>query len=147
MPMDKWDPVDDLIKLRNRFNDLFDRSFRDQLPGSGVGRAYWAPPVDFFETEDGLVLEAELPGMDRQDIDIEVNSGQLVIRGERSTPFQMEQAAFHRVERQHGPFKRIVDLPASVDPTRIEATYESGLLCIVIPFLEPKGRKIEVQTK
>lgn len=145
--MDKWDPVEDLIKLRNRFNELFDRSFRDQLPGTGVGREYWNPPVDFYETEDSLILEAELPGLNRNDIDIEINGGQLIIRGERTNPFQMEQAAFHRVERQHGPFKRIVELPASVDPARIEATYESGLLMVVIPFLEPKGRKIEVQAK
>jgi HSP20 family protein len=147
MPIDKWDPLQDLIGLRQRFLELVDRSFRQDMLGQGVGPLEaWIPPADFMERDNELVLTMEIPGVDQKDIEIRFDGNQVTVRGERSATFGTSQAAVHRMERQHGPFRRVFDLPVPVDPEKIEARYESGVLTIRMPVRSPmKERKIPVE--
>lgn len=134
MSMGKWDPFQDLIHLRNRFMELVDRSFMDEVLGEGVGREAWHPPVDFFQGEHQLVLNVEIAGVDEKAIEIELNGSQIVIRGDRPTAFNNGEAVVHRLERQHGPFRRVLELPVPVDPDGIEALYDAGVLTVTLPI-------------
>jgi HSP20 family protein len=146
-PIDSWDPLQDLISIRNRFMELIDRSFRDEILGEGVGVDAWAPQVDFYQTEKTLVLQAEIPGMERKNIEISFAGDRLTIKGDRAATFSTGQAAVHRLERQHGPFRRVIDLPVSIDAERIEATYEAGVLTIAMPIVaRTKEKKIRIHT-
>jgi HSP20 family protein len=148
MTIEKWDPMRDLITIRNRFMELLDRSFQNELVGDKIGAEFWIPPVDFYEGDDEVVVQVELPGVHRRDIEIAVNGNQLVIKGERSTADRFDQAAFHRMERQHGPFKRVLELPVPVDSERIEANYQDGVLVVVLPVhSHSKKKKIKVSAK
>lgn len=134
MPREKWDPFQDLLNIRNRFMELVDRSFREELLVEGVGPESWAPVADFYATEEGLVLELEIPGMNREDIEINFQGKQLIIRGYRSLTFAAGQATVHRMERRHGPFRRVLEIPMAIDANRIQAHYTDGVLTVNLPY-------------
>ncbi len=148
MPMEKWDPFQEFLKLRNIFNELFERSFREHSLGEDVGPDYWTPPVDVYDNEDEMVIHMEIPGVNREEIDIEFSGGKLVIKGERLPTCGKGQAEYHRIERQHGPFRRIVDLPVPVKTENVQARYEHGVLTIVLPtHQKTKAKKIPINAK
>jgi HSP20 family protein len=97
------------------------------------------PRVDVYEKEGYLVVKAELPGMKKEEIEVELEEGDLVIKGERKA----EQEAFYRMERFYGRFYRRIPLPAEVKPEEIKATYKEGILEVHIPV--PKADKLEVK--
>ena len=117
----RWDPLRDLLALQERFERLAD-----------AGASGWTPPVDLYETADRFVLTAELPGLTREDIDIQVHDGTLTLQGRRKeAPVPCEQ--YHRVERGHGAFARRFALPSAVAADHITADFRDGVLTIVIP--------------
>ena len=121
MAFARWDPLRDLLALQERFERLGD-----------AGAAGWIPPVDVYETADRFVLTAELPGLTREDIDIQFHDGTLVLQGRRrEAPVPCEQ--YHRVERGHGKFTRRFALPSAVDAGRITADFREGILSITVP--------------
>ncbi len=119
----------------------------DTLFGGSLGQAsdLWAPPVDVEETADEIVLTAELPGVNRDAIDIEMEDGVLTIQGEKKDERKEEGAQGLLYERRWGSFTRRFTLPRAVDSARITAQYENGILSIRVPKAEEaKGRKIEI---
>jgi HSP20 family protein len=145
MPKDKRDPLQDLIGLRNRFMELVDRSFQGEFSSNAVGHHHWAPPVDFYENERELVIQIEIAGIDRDSIEIEFNGNQITIKGDRPVTFKPGEAVCHRLERQHGQFRRELTLPVAVSAEKIEATYDAGVLMVVLPIKSlTKERKIKV---
>ena len=107
----------------------------------------WVPPVDVAEVQDRIIVRAELPGMKREDIQIEFENGLLTIRGERKLEKDNAGLSYHRVERQYGNFIRTFTLPRTVDPERITASYKDGVLELDVPKKEeakPKQIRIEV---
>jgi len=148
MPMDKWDPFQEFLKLRNIFNELFERSFREHSLGEELGPDFWMPPVDIFDDQEKVAIQMEIPGVNREDIDIEFSEGKLLIKGERLPTYGKGQADYHRIERRHGPFKRIVDLPVPVETEKIEARYENGVLTILLPVrADARAKKIPINVK
>ena len=148
MPMDKWDPFQEFLKLRNIFNELFERSFREHGLGEDVDPDFWKPPVDIYDSQDELVIQMEVPGVNRDEIDIEFSGSALIVKGERLPSFGKGQAEYHRIERQHGPFKRVIELPMPVDTDKIKATYNFGVLSIVLPIhSDSKAKKIPINVK
>jgi len=148
MPMDKWDPFQEFLKLRNIFNELFERSFREHTLGEEVGPDFWMPPVDIYDDQDHVSIKMEIPGVVRDDIDIEFSGGKLVIKGERLPTYGKGQAEYHRIERQHGPFRRVIDLPIPVETEKISARYDQGVLSIVLPIRsDAKVKKIPINVK
>jgi HSP20 family protein len=108
----------------------------------------WMPPVDIYSTgEHELVIKAEIPGMERDGIDIRVENFTLTIRGEKKTEQAVKDEQFHRVERSYGTFTRSFALPHTVDSARVEAQYKDGVLTVRLPLREdakPKQIKVNV---
>ena len=108
----------------------------------------WAPAVDIFETENELLLKADLPGIEMKDIDIQLENGTLALRGERKFESEKKEGGFHRVERSYGSFARYFTLPDTVDPEHVKAEYKNGVLTVKLPKKElAKPRQIKVEVK
>ena len=99
---------------------------------SGHEASGWTPPVDIFETAEAYVVTAELPGLQRSDIDIRYHDGQLTLQGTRRTP-DVPCERYHRVERGHGGFIRRFSLPSTIDATAIAADLKDGVLTVTVP--------------
>jgi len=128
----RWDPLRDLLAIQQRL-DRF-----------APGPAGWQPPVDLYETADAYVLTAEIPGVDRDDIDIQTGDGRLTLSGTRRER-SMTCEQFHRIERGHGSFQRSFQLPLPIDPAAVTADLKDGVLTIRCPKLPgPTTRRITI---
>jgi HSP20 family protein len=139
----------ELNTLQTEMNRLFNTFFDEGGNGQGRGQAgrRWAPAVDLFEREDSLVLKADLPGLDEDDVQIEVRDNVLTISGERRADFEGTDNGYYRVERAFGTFSRSLTLPEGVDADKIQASFDTGVLEITIPKPEQrKPRRIEIGT-
>ena len=148
MALVRWDPARELDALQGDMNRLFDSFFgrREDTPAGGYGSRRWIPPMDLVETEDHLVLRADLPGMERDDIGIEVKEGVLTVSGERKAQHEGKREGYHRVERSFGRFARSLELPKGVEAENIEASFERGVLEVRMPKpAERKPTRIEIQ--
>jgi HSP20 family protein len=104
----------------------------------------WVPPVDIKETENELVVKADIPDVDLKDIDVRLENGTLTIRGERKFE-KADGGGWHRVERAYGTFERVFTLPETVDPDAVKADYKNGTLTLTLPKKEiAKPRQIKV---
>ena len=134
----------ELERLRERLNALVERAFvaADFGASEGVAPGSWSPPVDLFETAEAYVLLAEVPGVERSDLDLSVEGRRLVLTGRRRPP--EDGGNFHRMERHHGPFRRVFDLDHDLDPDEIEAKLETGVLTIRVAKRDRVRRRVEV---
>ncbi len=150
MSLVRWEPFRDLLSLQERMNRFYDQSLRTAATPSEEQLGTWAPSVDIYETEKEIVLRADLPGIKLEDVDIRVENNVLTVRGERKFEKDVKQDSYHRVERVYGSFARTFTLPNTVNAEKIHATYEQGVLQILMPKREearPKQIKIEVNQK
>ena len=145
MELVRWEPFEGLNKIQFRINDLFDetlgRSRAQQTFTAGVCN----PPVDILESKDAYLIRAELPGMKKEDFNVEVNDGNLTLSGERKLEEPATGVEYHRVERVAGKFSRSFYLPQTVKQDGIKATYRDGILEVHVPKAEEaKPRQITV---
>ena len=142
----RLDPFRGLNSLQDQVNRLFDETFsRGRSGESEMGT--WAPAVDIYETEQELVLKADLPEVNQQEIDIRIENNMLTIRGERKFHNEVSQDNYLRVERAYGPFTRSFSLPNTINTEAIKADYHNGVLSIRMPKREesrPKQIRIGV---
>jgi HSP20 family protein len=129
----------------------FDRLFREAFsPVFGEGELStrtWAPPVDIYETDENLVLKAELPGINPDSVEIRVEDNTLYLKGERKFEKEVKEQNYHRVERSYGAFTRTFSLPGSIDADKVAANFKDGVLTLTMPKKEeakPKTIKINV---
>jgi len=148
MSIIRWEPLRDLVFTHDHFNQLFNetfaRAFGDQKE---VSLRTWVPPVDICETEDSLVLKAELPGIKSDDVEIRVEDNTLYLKGERKFEKEVKDENFHQGERSYGSFSRSFSLPSSIDSDKVKAEYQNGILTLTMPKREeakPKTIKIDV---
>ena len=140
----KYDPFREVRSLQDEVNRLFTSAYRGENREDMTGVA-WYPKVDVFENTDTLVLEAELPGMTRDDFELSFENNVLTLKGERRFAKKDERDNYHRVERAYGAFTRSFTLPPTVTPEGAKAEIGDGLLRISLPKREEtKARKIEV---
>ena len=149
MAIVRWDPFQDLISLQERMNRLFEQTL-DHSRGEreGMVAGTWAPAVDIYETPDSIVLQAELPGLSKDDIDIQVRDNVLTLKGERRSEKEVKEGNYLRVERAYGGFQRAFTLQAAVQADKIRAVFKDGVLDVSIPKVEeakPKQIKIDVK--
>ena len=105
----------------------------------------WVPPVDIKETENELILKADIPDVELKDIDVRMENGTVTIRGERKFEGTQNGGGWHRVERSYGTFERLFSLPETVDPDAVKADYKNGTLTLTLPKKEiAKPRQIKV---
>jgi len=135
------DPFPEMGELRRRMEELFGNVGSER---AGMARSGVHPPVNLYETTDGYVVTAELPGLRVDDIDITVERDRLTLRGERRIEHPAD-ASLHRVERRGGAFRRTIQLPLEVDGDKVEAVYRNGVLTLQIPKApEHQPRRIAV---
>jgi HSP20 family protein len=138
----RYDPFREIRTLQNEMNRLFSGATtgrEDALNGE------WMPRVDVFENTDSLVLEAELPGLKRDDFELSFENNVLTLRGERKFEKRDEGDNYHRVERSYGSFARSFTLPTTVTPDGAKAEFNNGVLRVSLPKREEtKARKIEI---
>lgn len=139
-----------LRRIQNELNNptLFNTVFRDeqQDDNSHVVTSHWRPAVDILEENDRFVILADLPGVDPKDIEVTMERGVLIIKGERKLEKDPNQECYRRVERAHGTFYRRFSLPDSADPDRIEANSRNGVLEIILPKRQKvQPKKITIQ--
>jgi HSP20 family protein len=143
MALVRWDPSREVDTLQSEVNRLFDTFFGGRPANGGFRR--WVPATDLVETDDHLVLRVDLPGLGRDDVNIEVKDGVLTVSGERKAEHEEQADGFHRVERSFGQFSRSMSLPDHVDAERITADFDKGVLEVRIPKpAERKPRRIEI---
>ena len=121
MAFTRWDPLRDLLALHEQIGQL-----------AGTDAPGWIPPVDLYETADGFVLMAELAGITREQIEVQVTDNRILIRGERSSRHGHGEQ-YHRVERGHGRFSRAFALPEPIDVESVTADLRDGILTVTIP--------------
>lgn len=128
------------------------RLFSEVLARSPIGeeeisRGAWVPAVDIFETPESIVLKAELPGITKDDIFVEVKDNTLSLKGEKKFEKEVKEENYHRVERSYGSFQRAFTLPSTGQQDKVKAKFKDGILQIVLPKVEeakPKQIKVEV---
>lgn len=141
----RWNTFRNLSSLQEQVNRLFEGT----VPGQTDKQALttWAPAVDIYETENELVLKAELPDVDEKDIDVRVENNMLTVRGERKFESKVKEENYLRVERTYGSFSRSFSLPNTVNTEAIKAEYAKGVLTVELPKRaesKPKQVKINV---
>ncbi len=142
----KWNPWREMETFSDRINRFFEDAF---LPGTWLrdegGLTNWRPVADIYDHDDKIVIKAELPGVDKKDIHVNLENGVLTLSGERSYENEVKEDNYYRKERSYGKFHRAFTLPAGLDPEKIEAEYKDGILKIEIPKPEEKkAKKIKV---
>jgi len=140
----RWEPFRGLSTLHDQVNRLFNETV---LRGQGEDSALttWAPAVDIYETENELVVKADLPDVAEKDIDVRVENNLLTIRGERKFEKSVSEDNYLRVERSYGAFSRSFSLPNTVNAEAIHAEYKNGVLTVNMPKREEsKPRQVKV---
>lgn len=143
----RWNPVNEFEDLINRYNRYFGLpATNGEREGKDLFRRNdWAPAVDIKETKEAFVIEAELPGMKKEDVKVTVHDGVLTIQGERKKEEETGDDKHHRVERVYGSFLRRFTLPDNVDEDSIRARFKEGVLSLTLTKVEPAEPKaIEV---
>jgi len=139
----RYTPYDDI----NAFSRLFNEAFTPLL-GEGSNARPWTPAVDIQETENELVLKADVPDVGPEHIEVQFENGTLTLKGKRDFEKKDETKGYHRIERSYGSFTRAFTLPDTVDPEKLAADYKNGVLTVTIgkkEIAKPRAVKVNVQ--
>jgi HSP20 family protein len=155
MALIRWNPAreiaampSDLFGFQREMNKMFDNFFRGDIREEDSALMAWTPAVDISEHDDEFLVKVELPGVNRDDVKITIESNILTIRGEKKQEKEIKKENYHRVERNYGSFQRSFTLPTTVKSDRIDAVYKDGILSIALPKAEEsKPKQIEVKVK
>ena len=142
--MTRWDPFRNMTTLQEQVNRLFEGRFqRGREDNSAL--TTWAPAVDIYETENELVLKADIPDVSEKDIDIQVENNMLTIHGERKFEEKVKEDNYLRIERTYGSFTRSFSLPNTVNMEAVKAEYKNGVLTVELPKRpESKPKQVKV---
>jgi HSP20 family protein len=144
MSITRWDPFQNLATLQDQVNRLFEAPLAGRRAENSNLTA-WAPAVDIYETENELVIKADLPDINEKDLDVRVENNMLAIRGERKFEQKVKEDNYLRIERTYGSFSRSFSLPTTVNTESIHAEYKNGVLTVQLPKrAESKPRQVKV---
>ncbi|PLX80135.1 MAG: hypothetical protein C0615_01580 [Desulfuromonas sp.] len=144
----RWDPFRDLGMMHRELDDLFRQTFGGAMTEAGTAITTLTPVVNTFTKDNVYHLQAELPGIDKDDLDISVDENLLTIKGERKEVTEKEERDYMLKESRYGSFVRKMTLPDGADTEKVEARYEDGILEITMPIVVKKAsasRKISVE--
>jgi HSP20 family protein len=148
MAVVKWDPFRDLLSIQDRMNRLFEQTMSRSRSEEGIASSTWTPAVDIYETPEAIVMQADLPGLRREDIDIQIQDNTLTLRGERRFAKDAQEENYLRIERAYGAFQRSFTLPATVHPEKVRAVFRDGILELTLPKAEEtKPKKIAIEVR
>ncbi|HTL71046.1 MAG TPA: Hsp20/alpha crystallin family protein [Candidatus Eisenbacteria bacterium] len=142
-------PFRALFDLQREMNDLFDNFSlsRGAVREDSLFEGAWTPAIDVHDSKDDILVRADLPGLKKEDIEVSIQDGMLVIRGEKKEETERREKGAVRTERLYGSFHRAVSLPTAVDDTKVKASYKNGVLELTLPKKEeakPKQIKIDL---
>jgi len=140
MTLMRYDPDRSLNRLRDNINRVFDMT----LPldwGNRRDDAQWQPTVDIYIKDGETVVHAELPGIKKEDISVDVKDNVLTIKGKRSSEEEIDEDGYYRKERRFGAFQRSIPLSEAIDPQQVKATYRDGVLTVRMAQLEETGTR------
>jgi HSP20 family protein len=155
MSLIRWNPArelatfpSELFGIQREMNRMFDNVFRFDTRDDDAAFTAWTPAVDIAEHEDEYVVKVELPGVNKEDVKITLESNILTIRGEKKQEKETKKENYQRIERSYGSFQRSFTLPTTVKSEKIDAVYKDGILQIALPKAEEaKPKQIEVKVK
>ena len=146
----EWTPFRELRELEHEMDRMFGLTKWPvaERGTTGLLEGIWSPSVDVYQTDDKIVVKADVPGLDKKDFDIAVVDHHLTIKGERKHENEVKEENYHRTERVYGTFERSFELPATVDTEKIQAEYKDGVLELTLPKKEEaKPKQIAVKVK
>ena len=149
MTIVKWDPFRNVAALQDRINRIFDESFsRTADLDDDISMSAWKPLVDIYETDESIILKAELPGIKKDDVSVEVKDNVLTLKGVRTEEKEIKEKNYYRKERAFGTFSRAFNLQHRIQPDKIKARFKDGILKIEIPKPEEeKPKQITVKVE
>lgn len=143
MQLTRWNPLVEMDEIQQRLNRLlFDRTART----AGEGFADFTPAVDIQETDNDFLVKADLPGLKKEEIKLQVADGVLAIEGERRQEKEEKGKRFHKVEREYGRFVRRFALPIEIDGEKVRAEFKDGVLNVVLPKA-PAAKPTHIEVK
>jgi HSP20 family protein len=125
-----WESLREFSAMQDRMNRLIRESYSPEVPEEALTTTTLAPPVDIYEDEHNIILKMEVPGIDEKELDVHIQNHTLTVHGERKIEKEEKEENFRRIERQYGTFTRSFTLPSSVDPGRVSAHCNKGVLNI-----------------
>jgi HSP20 family protein len=141
----RWDPVKELESFRNRLDSFFGRTPANREE-DWFTMGEWAPAVDITEDDKEYLIKAELPEVKKEDVNVTVENGILLIKGERKMEKEEKKKTYHRVERSYGSFLRSFAVPEDADPEKVNAEFTNGVLCVHLAKSEKaKPKHIDVK--
>lgn len=147
MDLVPWRPLRELAPFRREMDNLL-RRFFGESPLAGTLTEEWLPAMDVSETEDSILVKAELPGLEVKDIEVSLLGDRLIIKGEKKREEEKKGEHFHSTERYYGTFQRSFRLPATVNTEKIEAKFDKGVLTVTLPKTEEaKTKEIKIKVK
>lgn len=147
MTVVRWRPFPEITSVQREMNRLFD-SFMQGPEDNEEYRGTWKPDVDIRETPDAVVIMAELPGMQKEDIKVTIRDNMMQLSGEKKQVSEHKDETYHRVERSYGSFCRTFSLPSLVEAEKITATFKDGVLHVRLPKAEQaKPKEISIKTE
>ncbi len=147
MAITRWEPFRDLMTLREAMDRLFEESFVSPRTRLMMAAGMVTVPIDMYQTDNEVVVEAAVPGVKPEDIDISVVGDTLTIKGESKTEHKVEEQNYFCQERRFGTFTRTMTLPVPVNPDQAQAKYENGILTLHLPKAEvAKPKQIKVKS-
>lgn len=148
MSITRYTPISDFVSLRDAMDQLFQDSFIRPTTLTGLAAGQIAVPIDLWETPDAYHLRADLPGLTPDDIDINVTGDTLQLSGELKPAADVSGDGWLRQERRIGKFQRALSLPVQIDAAKVEATFQNGVLDLVLPKAESvKPRAVKINAK
>ena len=146
MDLVRWEPFNGLDRIHSRINQIFDEAFGRSREYTTPANNAWYPPVDILESRDAYLIRAELPGMKKEDINLEFRDGAVTLSGERKFDMPADGVEYHRNERVAGKFMRSFYLPLTIKQEELKATYRDGILEIHVPKSEEaKPKQIAIK--
>jgi len=145
LPTFVWNPFRELARIEQELNKVFNELV--PTPKTEISEiTTWNPRVDIYEKDNKLVIEAEIPGAKKEDVEVKIKDNSVVIRGEVKKEEEEKEKTYYRAERFHGVFERVIPLPVEVKVDEAKASFENGVLKIEIPkAVEEKEVKVEVK--
>lgn len=144
-----WDPFRDLETIQKEMNRMFDSSLvRWPSRDAGLLEGAWSPAIDIYDSKDNVLVKADIPGMNKDEIEVSVHGDTLILKGQKKQEKETKEKDFVRTERFYGVFNRAIHLPGQVDADKVDATYKNGVLELVLPKKEeskPKQLKIDIK--
>jgi HSP20 family protein len=132
MALVKYNPLRELRGMQAQMDRLLNISWDHELAGEDLNEGIWQPDVDIYETEDSIVIKADVPDVERKDIEVRIEDNTLILKGERRHEDDVKKESYHRIERYFGRFQRSFNLPATIRQDNVSAVCERGVLTITL---------------